>query len=137
MPLLEEDNLRCLYKVGGNSYHTQGYGANTYARGDALDKAAHASAHGLITEVREIAKRRDSGSGPFPGIGDVCTYGVFANTTEAGWEMVTRRPPLPLREWVRQCWANHVNPRVYMPFLPHGYEESEGLDFLGGEVTPR
>jgi len=48
-----------------------------------------------------------------------------------------RRPGPTLREQVRLCWKRGVNPRVYSPFLPHGYEQSVGLDYFGGETEPR
>lgn len=34
---------------------------------------------------------------------------------------------------VRRCWAHGVNPRVYNPFLEHGFEAAHGLDFFGGQ----
>lgn len=54
-------------------------------------------------------------------------------------EIVMRRNErlLPLREWVRGCWARGCQPRVFSPHLPHGYEEQNRLDFFGGETAPR
>lgn len=49
-------------------------------------------------------------------------------------EVLARKPGPPLREQVRRCWARGVNPRVYLPGLPHGYEERNGFDFQGREV---
>ncbi len=40
---------------------------------------------------------------------------------------------LSQREWVRQCWKLGANPRVFDPFLPHGFEERNGLDYCGNE----
>jgi hypothetical protein len=28
-----------------------------------------------------------------------------------------------------------VNPRVYMPFLPHGIEQQLGLDYFGNDLV--
>ena len=39
-----------------------------------------------------------------------------------------------LREQVRRSWARGVNPRVFNPFLPHGYEEQEGIDYFGRDL---
>ncbi len=120
-------------RESGSSYATQGYGANKYAFESLRQRADKAEFHGLIAEVRKIGEHRVAGTYPWT----VEEYGLFVNTTTAGWEMVKRRPDTPLREWVRLCWKRGVNPRVYYPFLPHGYEEKEGLDFLGGEIQRR
>jgi hypothetical protein len=52
---------------------------------------------------------------------------------EVDGEVLKRLPGVPFREWVRLCWKLGVNPRVFNPYLPHGYEEREGLDFFGGD----
>lgn len=116
----------------GSNYATQGYGANHYARQALQQRADKAELHGLKTEVRKMSEQRVGG--PYPWT--VETYGLFANTTAIGWEMLKRRPDVPIRECVRLCWKRGVNPRVYYPFLPHGYEEKTGLDFFGGEIAP-
>jgi hypothetical protein len=48
--------------------------------------------------------------------------------------VLKRLPGVPLREWVRLCWKLGCNPRVYNPYLPHGYEEKNGLDFFGNDL---
>jgi len=53
---------------------------------------------------------------------------------EVDGEVLKRLPGVPLREWVRLCWKLGANPRVYNPYLPHGYEEKNGLDFFGNEL---
>jgi hypothetical protein len=42
-----------------------------------------------------------------------------------------------LREWVRRCWKIGSNPRVYNPFLPHGFEEREGISYHGEDLRRR
>jgi len=49
-------------------------------------------------------------------------------------EVLKRLPGVPLREWVRLCWKLGANPRVYNPYLPHGFEEKYGLDFFGNDL---
>lgn len=115
----------------GGSYHTQGFGANKYAEAAAQQKADKAVLHGLKAEVRAIKEEHVPDHFMRSSVTYV-DYGVFADTTLLGWEMLQRRPEVPLREWVRLCWKRGVNPRVYYPFLPHGYEEKAGLDFFGG-----
>jgi hypothetical protein len=47
---------------------------------------------------------------------------------------IIKMNPLPRKEWVRRCWKKGVNPRVFNPYLPHGFEEANGLDYFGNEV---
>jgi len=131
-PVPTTDEMVLVDQVWGSSYHTQGFGANTYAENAArhlADKAVH---HGLKAEVRVIR----TGKGDRWGY-QTQDYGVFANTTEAGWRMLKEhKPEVPLRDWIRACWGRGVNPRVYNPYLPHGIEEKLGLDRFGGETGP-
>lgn len=54
--------------------------------------------------------------------------------TPADVELLKRLPGPGLREEVRWCWANGMQPRVFNPFLPHGFEEREGLDYFGCDL---
>jgi len=45
-----------------------------------------------------------------------------------------RAPQLPAREWVRMCWKNGANPRVYNPFIPADFEEKHDLDLFGNDL---
>lgn len=101
----------------GGMYSTQGFGKDRYARNAAQQKVDHAEFYGLRAEVRPCA-------------GD---YEVVVWTDELGIEALRLKPGSSLREWVRLCWSRGVNPRVYFPHLPHGYEEKNGLDFFGNE----
>lgn len=47
---------------------------------------------------------------------------------------IIKRTPLALKEWVRRCWKKGVNPRVYNPYLPHEFEQTNGLDYFGNET---
>jgi hypothetical protein len=96
-------------------------GAGRYAKEDAESKAEQARGAGLDAEVRFV-------DGEFP------EYRVFANTDEAGWDLAMRKPVQSLKDWVKSCWKRGVNPRVYNPFLPAGFEEKVGLDYFGNEV---
>jgi len=123
------DEMIQISMTDGGWYHTQGYGANSYAKGAARSEADKAEYHGLKTEVRTLEKQKADRWGI-----SYETYGVFANTTEAGIALLNYKEAPPLREEVRMCWKRGVNPRVYMPFLPHGYEEQEGLDYYGNDL---
>ena len=135
LPIGDKLRPRLFYEVDSGRYSTQGYGACKYARDNAEREADKARLHGLGAEVHELAHLRISTSSPgWGGSIDIRTYGVLIDTTPLGYEILKRKPELPLREYVRRCWKRGVNPRVMMPFLPHGYEEQVGLDYFGGEI---
>jgi len=113
----------------GGSYHTQGYGANKYARASLEALADKAAFHGLETEIRVL----ETGPRDRYGIAHE-TYGLFAPTTEEGAALLAFKQEVPLRDLVRMSWKRGVNPRVYMPFLPHGYEASQEIDFFGNDL---
>ena len=116
--------------VSSYRYSTQGFGSMKYAQGDAESQADAARAIGIPAEVHLLESRYVPGFGCGTTEG---TYIVLADCDPIGWQIAQRRTPLPLREVVRLAWKRGINPRVRMPFLQHGYEESVGLDFFGGE----
>ena len=117
-------------------FHTQGFGAEKYARGTVELAALGARALGLEVTV-------ESDDPPPPP-----KY-YRSDTPERRWaarahvedpaidvEIILARP-LALREWVRQCWKMGVNPRVYNPYLSVGYEEKVGLDYFGNDLKEK
>ena len=99
-----------------------------YAKGHAESILDEAIFNGLIAEVRTEGESRSYRGGIY-----YQDYAVWAATSLQGWRLLRYKPKLSLCEWVRLCWKRGVNPRVYNPFLPVGYEEKVGLDFFGGE----
>jgi hypothetical protein len=89
-------------------------------------KGLKAQLHGLDCEVREIDQVVDIG-------GSRC-FGLFVKTTEQDLAILDSKPEPGLRDIVQFCWRSGANPRVYFPFLPHGFEEENGLDFFGNDV---
>ncbi len=66
---------------------------------------------------------------------EVSSFDVYVKVAnKRDVELLKHKPEESLREWVRKCWARGSNPRVSAPFLPHGYEESQGLDFFGNDL---
>lgn len=128
---IEAQNLSVPYgdlilaeRISSHGWSTQGYGALKYARDAAQAKLDAAKLFGVEGEICLV----DTGSTP-----DGCAYGtyvVWLQTTELGLEILKRKR-ISLAERVRQSWARGCQPRVNMPFLPHGYEQSVGLDFFG------
>lgn len=119
-----------LDRTYGGNWSSQGYGANKYARAAAETVADKARFHEVEAEVKTVA----TGSRDRWGIA-YDTYAVFAKTTAAGARLLAFKEEPPLRERVRLSWKRGVNPRVDMPFLPFGYEESHGLDYFGNDLN--
>lgn len=118
--------------VFGSSYHTQGFGANAYARGAAQNYALNFEVQGLETQVVEIERPRPK----FPPRFYVHTsdWEVQVKATHTDVEIAKRKPALSLREWVKACWAKQLNPRVFDPFLPYDLERKLGIDYQGRDV---
>lgn len=103
------------------TYNSQGYGAAKYARGACEVRAAELESLGITARVVETEPRNAW-----------ATEVQTASATDAA--AAERRSPSTV-DFVRLCWGKGVNPRVYWPFLPHGFEERHGLDFFGGYVN--
>ena len=102
-------------------YSSQGWGAEKYAKASAQQSVDHCEDFGFLAEIREDRREHST------------DYDVYVALDSLGVEILKRKS-MSLREWVRRCWAKGVNPRVYNPFLPHGFEEKAGLDYFGGYV---
>jgi len=120
--------------VRGNTYYTQGFGVNKYTKDEAEQLRDRAVFHGVEAEVRQGEYH------PARGV-----HGVSYNDWEV-WvkvdsnldlRILSKKRHIPLREVVRRSWARGCNPRVAMPFLPHGYEEEQGLDFFGNDIRDK
>ena len=132
LPVPRAEGWLELQVVSGGSYHTQGFGANKYARDAAEGVADKARNHGLEAEVQVIGGSTSGGRSSY-GYED---YGVYAKTTEFGKVVLGYKTELPLREQVKRCLQRGANPFTYMPFLPQDYLEKVGLDAWGNEVRP-
>jgi len=109
------------------AYNSQGWGASKYARNAAEAILDRVRAMGHEGEIREVNHKNKKG--------EVynTAYQVWINTTSLGVILLKEQPfDVDLVEWVRKCWKRGVNPRVYNPFLPVGFEEKHGLNYFGG-----
>lgn len=109
------------------NYSTQGYSALRYAEGAVQSAADVARALGFVDGVDLVVLRAGYHT-------EDAWLAAVRVEDEIDVEIVRRSPPPPLREQVRLCWKRGVNPRVYNPFLPHGYEEQAGLDYFGRDL---
>ncbi len=142
--------------VSRSSYSTQGWGAEKYARHSAEADADHARSLGVPVEVRRRERVRCGACGEVleittgalpphfgcpntkvPGVSrdaGIVDFEVWVRVAEdIDLEILKASPEPSMVEYVRLCWKRGVNPRVYCPFLPHGFEEEHGLDFQGNQ----
>jgi hypothetical protein len=133
------ETWQSVYSVSDSTYSSQGWGARKYARADAEAKLMDFLCHGPEGRVEEQFHPFDQPVRCASGETSKGwhEYHVMIPATELGGHILTRKPGLPLREYVKHCWKKSVNPRVYLPFLPAGYEEQAGLDHFGNDLRER
>lgn len=123
-------------RVWTTTYASQGFGAESYARSSAegaLDAARSLGVRCDVLRVPDLDERgREKRTGQWAQAWP--TYVARAWVAEELDVEVLRRRAVSLRETVRLMWARGSNPRVFIPGLPHGYEERAGLDHFGGET---
>jgi hypothetical protein len=106
-----------------------------YARNAAELNADVARFHGVEVRVEQRDVQRGRSVGPFGGPWMSANYYTEVAVAEPlDVECLKRIGGPTLREQVRMCWARGVNPRVYNPFLPVGYEEKVGIDYFGRDL---
>lgn len=102
-----------------------------YAEGQAKIMAATFALHGVSAKAERVEV-------PSCLPGDSKRFTMFkvltAVESRLDVHVMLFRPGLTMREEVRLWWSMALNPRVSHPFLPHGYEEKNGLDFQGREI---
>jgi len=134
IPVRPGDEEHTLTTVWTQAFRTQGFGAVRYTKAKAEMIAAEATDSvdvEICAFVEEIYPDKASGAPGDEPIG----FEVKAKVQDrSDAEALFRGPRWTLREQVRQCWERGVNPRVYNPGIPHGFEESEGLDFYGKDL---
>lgn len=128
------DSWRIYRVVSGSTFHTQGFGADSYARGRAEIEAVELNVStGIECRVVKVELPRPKHHGPF--YVHTSNWHVEARVAEDLDLEIMRHAPAPsLRDFVKACWSRGLNPRVYDPFLPHGLEERLGVDYQGRDV---
>jgi len=106
----------------GGSYSSQGYASATYLRRRAELDVEELRLGGIEAVVRDVSM--ESGG-----------LEVVVKCQDPALDVPIAKAckPMAVRDVVKWCWGHQVNPRVYFPFLPPGYEEKVGLDYFGGE----
>jgi len=115
-------------------FRSQGYGADKYARTKAEMIAAEAAEHGVESEVVPIPwPPMPDNQGPAPKGPMGYQVVTYVKDESDAW-LLALKPRWELKETVRQCWKRGVNPRVYLPHLPHGFESEVGIDYQGNDL---
>lgn len=122
------DTTATLDSVWIGSYRTQGWGAESYAKGSADRMALRASVCKIPVEV--VKRFEDINGKSKPWAFDV----IVSVEDPIDVELIKRRPTLSIRDEIKFCLQHGLNIRVYNPFLPHGIEEKLGLDHFGNDV---
>jgi hypothetical protein len=110
------------------SYNSQGFSASQYAKG-AAEMSADAAR--LANVPVSVVRRLQAPTLPWSSAPLEYWDVVVRVQEQLDFEILKLRPEPPLKEQVRLCWARGVNPRVYNPFLPYGYEKENGITYEG------
>jgi len=116
------------HQVAAGDYHTQGFGAATYAKADADRVCGKVLAHGVRAEV--ISQKA-------PGSIDYLSTAFEVHVWVAepvDMHILRMRPEESIRVIVQRMLKSGANRRVQFPFLPYGYKASVGLDNFGNDL---
>lgn len=119
--------MREVARVWSTAYRTQ-TDAHGYARGDAQRTADLLTAAGVSAWVGELQPYLGQ---PARTADAVLVYVVNARCEEIDLQALRRRDTTTLVQEVASCWARGLNPRVYWPMLPHGFEARHGIGYDG------
>jgi hypothetical protein len=121
-----------LDRVWLSSYSTQGWGMQKYARSAAELRVAEAAPYCEARILEDVSNSVLDGK---PRLHAYIVMVLVEHELDA--EIVRKKPGMGLRDWLKWCWKNGVNPRVYNPFLPHGLEEKLGITYFGDDVKEK
>jgi hypothetical protein len=111
------------YSVYEGAYGSQGFGAEAYAKGRALQEKW---VIGYVDPYVACAIEHPKG-GPVVLKVNLDPLDTAVLKCKADYR------GMPMREYIRRIWAHGLNPRVYNPFLPHGLEDKMGIDMMGND----
>lgn len=111
----------------GGDYHTQGFGANKYAKSALQEDFLFLDLFGFKPSIIE-AKVVESG-GHYSQ--RYITYELWANIDEFNFYMLKASGKfISVLNWAVICWKNGTNPKVYFPFIHESdYEKSQVLAY--------
>lgn len=116
------DGMTLFHTVSSDSYRSQGFGMNKYAKASAQDYMDKAVSYGLQAHLRKVLTWEGK---------DCCGYTVtcydyeiWVSTDEIGVYILHRRPDKEtMAEWIAKCDRQGVSARVFAPFMSYADEE--------------
>jgi len=124
-PPIPGEDMTFARRVWFGSYYTVDNGNGTYAKASAMRSVQQYQAQGFEAEVRRVEHKATKNPKP------LMSYEVWVKADTLEIRLSDYRPGMTLVDWVASCWREGVNPRVYKPMLPHGFEEEHGISRLG------
>jgi hypothetical protein len=113
--------------ASGGNWHTQGYGANKYARESLNEDVRLLELLGFTVEVKNSGGH--SSGGQFPVYHE--DYQLWANIDIFDYYLLGKSGKfISVLNWAVMCWQKGTNPKVYFPFLSDGdYQKSQELAY--------
>jgi hypothetical protein len=110
------------YESSTHAYASQGFGAVRYAEGKAILESLKPAHYGIKYEIEKqhLSYCRQYGV-------ESAIFKVVVQLEELDTLVLKFKPEATLKEFVSGCWKRGLNPRVYYPLLPHGFEEEMGI----------
>jgi hypothetical protein len=104
----------CFRTIDDGSYHTQGWGAAKYAKGEAEMKADIAGDYDVPVQIVRFSE-------PMNGYPPRTGWKVWVALGPIECAVLDYKPgkKITAKEWMDRCWKRGVNPYVYNPFLAH------------------
>lgn len=130
------NSFRILKSGSSLDYHTQGFGADTYARKSIEVATVEAQAQNVpaIFVGEEIRfPTFDRGSHQSSNC-YTQYYTIVGVESDTDLRVMKEAPKAPFKEVLRYLLKNGCNPRVFYPFLEYGFEASIGLDAFGNDI---
>jgi len=122
--ITQAEDLYKIKSVNGGDYHTQGFGANKYARG-------HLESDKMLLELNgfECIIKETKVSDPDNWGMRYIEYELWSNITPKDFQFMKWKGQfISVLNWAVLCWRKRVNPKVYFPFLSDkDYEQSQVL----------
>lgn len=113
-------------RIYESTYGSQGFSAMRYATASAEQTADRLRSLGLNAVVERRQTERTIAARPHSHPLEFVV--VLVDIDPADLPLLKRaKVEVSLVDEVAACWRRGVNPRVYNPFLPHGFEERHGI----------
>lgn len=120
-------DIYLLKSKSGGDYHTQGFGANKYAKSALEEDFKLLELLGYNPEIKDAGGHNSGGMYSQY----YATYELWAKITPFDFVMLEMSGKfISILNWAVMCWRKNTNPKVYFPFLSQDdYEKSQVLAY--------